>query len=358
MRIHQMTTGLSYGDAVSNHVLEIDRRLKAWGFTSCVYAQHLEPRLAHLAKLDFDYEPFITKTDDLLIYHYSIFSPNLDLYTRSRNHKIVIYHNITPPEFFHGYDRVLERDCRLGRAALSRLRDCDLGLGDSDFNRRDLVSVGVPEERTAVLPLFLDLGLLRGAHRNQALYEEIRGNGKVNLLSVSRIVPNKAFEDLFKIAYIYREAINPAVHLWIVGRQLVRPYYDYLMALAQRLGMSDTVTFTDRVALGDLCAFYSAADVYISASRHEGFGAPLLESMLFDVPALAYASTAVPDTLGPAGVLYSHVDYPVVAEMAHLLATDQGLRQPIIARQRQRLADFAPERVEAQLRRILERVLK
>ena len=356
MRVHQMTTGLSYGDAITNHIFAIDRRLRAWGLESRIFATYIEDRLADRAQLDGDYAPFLAQPDDLLIYHYSIYSPNLTLYERSANRKIVVYHNITPPEFFHGYDAALEADCRRGREALPRLAGCDLGVGDSDYNRRELVQVGVPAERTAVLPIFLDLAELRQTPLNPALYDRVRGQGRVNLLSVSRLVPSKACEDLLKLVAAYRATVDDRVHLWLVGRPLVALYQTYLARLAERLGLAEYVTFTDRVSLGDLRTFYAAADLYLSASRHEGFSVPLLESMTFDLPILAYAAAAVPDTLGTAGVLFKTFDYPVLAATAHHLATDAALRAAVVAGQRRRLADFAPERVEASLREILGRV--
>ncbi len=356
MRVHQMTTGLSYGDAITNHIFAIDRRLKAWGLESRVFATYIEDRLAHLAQLDQEYTPFLAQPDDLLIYHYSIYSPNLSLYERSSNRKIVVYHNITPPEFFHGYDDALEADCRRGREALPRLAGCDLGVGDSDYNRRELVSVGVPSERTAVLPIFLDLDGLRQTPLNPALLDRVRGSDRVNLLFVSRLVPSKACEDLLKILAAYRATIDDRVHLWLVGRPLIPRYQTFLARLAERLGLTSHVTFTDRVSLGDLCTLYAAADVYLCASRHEGFSVPLLESMTFDLPILAYHTAAVPDTLGTAGVLFRAFDYPVLAAAAHLLATDAVLSRGVVAGQRRRLADFAAERVEAQLQDILARV--
>ena len=113
------------------------------------------------------------------------------------------------------------------------------------------------------------------------------------------------------------------------------------------------MSFAGRVSLNALRTYYETADLFLYASRHEGFGVPLVESMYFDVPILAYNATAVPETLGDAGVLFDAFAYPEVAEMVHLLATDAGLRQAIIAGQRRRLVDFTPDHVEAGLRRIL-----
>ena len=62
-------------------------------------------------------------------------------------------------------------------------------------------------------------------------------------------------------------------------------------------------------------------------SEHEGFGVPLVESMLMRAPVLAFAATAVPHTLGGAGVLFrDKAALAEVAELAHLLATEAPLR--------------------------------
>lgn len=356
MRVHQMTATLAYGDAITNHILEIDRRLKAWGLDSHVYAENVEPRISGVGRPDKEYEPFLDQKEDLLIYHYSVYTSNLDLYKRSQNHKIVIYHNITPPEFFRGYDSGLETVCRLGRLALSRLGDCDLALADSDFNRRELVTAGIPDERTDVLPIFFGLDRFKDTGQNSSLLRQLRKNGTVNLLYVGRLAPNKACEDLIKILYVYRKYVNSQAHLWLVGYRFLTTYSQFLESLIARLELEDAVTFTDRVSLADLRTYYEACDVFVYASRHEGFGVPLLESMYFDLPVLAYNSTAVPETLGPTGMLFNRLAYAEIAEALDLLVTNAELRRQIVQRQRQRLADFAPERVEAKLRRILERV--
>lgn len=354
MRVHQITATATYGDAITNDMLEIDRRLKAWGLDAYMYAGSIESRMSRRVRPDDAYRSFIKAPEDLLIYHYSIYSPNFELYEHSRNRRVVIYHNITPPEYFKGYDPGLESVCRLGRRTLSRLDGCDLAVGVSEYNRRELVSAGVPAERTGVLPIFLSWDKFEGVGRNAALYRRLTQSGNVNLLYVGRIVPNKVCEDLLKIVYVYHKYIDPQVRLWLVGFRFLTRYVKQLEALVERLNLQDVVTFTGRISLADLRTHYEAADAYIYASRHEGFGVPLLESMYFDVPILAYSAAAVPETLGPAGIMFKKMAYPEVAEMLHLLVTNMKLRRQVVQRQRQRLADFAPERVEGKLRAMLE----
>lgn len=356
MRVHQMTATLVYGDAVTNDILEIDRRLKLWGLDAHIYTENVEPRLAHVGQLDQAYERYLGEPDDLLIYHYSIYTANLKLYAQSRNRKIVVYHNITPPEFFRGFDDSLETLCRFGRLALSQLRDCSLALADSEFNRRDLVAAGIPESRTAVLPIFLGLDKFTQVERDPALHWRMRQNHRTNLLYVGRLAPNKGCDDLIKLLYTYRKHINPSAHLWLVGSRSLTRYVRYLEALIARLGLEDAVTFTDRLSLGGLCTCYEDSDVLLCGSRHEGFGVPLLEAMYFGLPIFAYAAAAVPETLDGAGVLFNRWAYAEVAEMLDLLCMDANLRRQIIKGQRRRLADFDPAYVENELRRALVRL--
>ena len=92
--------------------------------------------------------------------------------------------------------------------------------------------------------------------------------------------------------------------------------------------------FTGPVPDEDLATYYRTASVYISLSEHEGFCVPLLEAMAADVPVLAYASTAVPDTLGGAGVQFAPKDLEHAAELLGELAYNDDLRGQVIAGQR------------------------
>jgi glycosyltransferase involved in cell wall biosynthesis len=76
--------------------------------------------------------------------------------------------------------------------------------------------------------------------------------------------------------------------------------------------------------------------------------------MLMDVPVLAYRTSAIPHTLGEAGVQFTEKRVDEVAEMAHRLVTDAPLREAILAGQRRRLEAFTPETVEASLKAYVE----
>jgi glycosyltransferase involved in cell wall biosynthesis len=88
-------------------------------------------------------------------------------------------------------------------------------------------------------------------------------------------------------------------------------------------------------------------------SEHEGFCAPLVEAMANDVPVLASAAAAVPETLGGAGVQFAPKDLEYAAELAGALVFDEEFRRRVIAGQRQRLSAFSDARTLEQLVHVL-----
>lgn len=356
MRVHQIIYGAMDGDAISTHMLEIDARLRAWGFETSMYAHYVAPEMADRVRPDREYVAFLHESGDLLIYHYGLYTLSVRYYQVTRGQRILIYHNITPARHFRGWDHEQELLCDVGRRILSSLIDCDLALGDSDFNRRELVAAGFPEEKTGVLPIFLPQEHFDTIPTDYHLLERLRDTDSVNFLTVGRVVPNKAIEDVIRIFYVYHNAINPHSRLYVVGSRYLSAYDAALDALVMDLGLNGAVVFAGRVSNIALKTYYQVADLYLVASHHEGFCLPLVESMYFGVPILARKAAATPETLGEAGVLFTSLGYEQVAEMAHLLVTDDALRRQVIRKQKERLRELGPEQTEAALRQALARL--
>jgi len=125
-----------------------------------------------------------------------------------------------------------------------------------------------------------------------------------------------------------------------------------LHTLIADLGV-DAVHILGQVSNEELTALYDVADLFLCASEHEGFCVPLLEAMAADVPVLAYGSTAIPDTLGGAGVQFQPKDLELAAELLGELAYNPSLRAQVIAGQRKRLADFGDTRIRQSLTALL-----
>ncbi len=351
MRIDQWVPALHRGDAIGDSARLMRGAFRAWGHEADVYGLELDE------DLEGDGRPFSQwragGADDVVILHYALPSPLSAALESHRGRRVLLHHNITPPEFFVGHDPELARICAIGQQEFRRLAPhVDLGLADSEFNRRELEQAGFA--RTGVLPIYLDFRRYR--ERPDPVLSRMLADGRTNLLFVGRVTPNKRQEDLVRLASYWRRFISPDVRLLLVGKlPRRRSYYDALQSFFYEEGFTPAeVVFTGHVDHAELLACYAEADVFVSASAHEGFGVPLVEAMLMDVPVLAYRAGAVPDTLGDAGVQYSEARLDEVAEMAHRLVSDAALRQAVLAGQRKRLQAFAPETVEAALKAYVE----
>jgi glycosyltransferase involved in cell wall biosynthesis len=111
----------------------------------------------------------------------------------------------------------------------------------------------------------------------------------------------------------------------------------------------------DQIDEGQLLAYYQTTHLYWSASEHEGFGAPLIEAMWFDIPVLALNESAVGETLGEAGVLYEKWQ-PLndVALRAYELIHNEQRRREVIGKQRLQRLKFCPEAVASKVIELCE----
>ena len=351
MRVDQWVPALHRGDAIGDSARLMRDAFRSWGHAADVYALELDKDLAGDGRPFAEWAP--GSPDDVVILHYALPSPLTPALRELRARRVLLHHNITPPEFFLEDDPDMARICALGRQELKTLAGhVDLGLGDSEFNRLELEGLGFP--RTGVLPIYLDFRRYREAP-NPVLRRMLE-DGPINLLFVGRLAPNKRQEDLVRLAGYWKRFIGRDVRLLLVGKLPRRGrYFHSLQAFAYEEGLEPAeVVFLGHVDHDDLLACYSAARVFVSMSEHEGFGVPLVESMLMRVPVLAYAATAVPHTLGTAGVQFTEKRLAEVAELAHCLATNAGLRAAVLAGQDRRLPAFAPPAVEGMLKGYLE----
>ncbi len=327
--VHQVLATLGYGDAIGNEVLGIQRVLRAAGYESEIFVETADLRLEDLT-VDYRELPDASHPDNLLLHHFSLGSRASRLAYALPDRMALIYHNITPPEYFVDIHPTLVQLCFLGRRELGLYaRRCEIGLGDSEYNRQELEALGFP--RTGVLPVVPDFSHLSGpANYMQAgLFDD----AWVNVMFVGRVIPNKKIEDVIRIFHAYKRYFNPRSRLLLVGAHSgFERYVAMLQNLIDQLGVQD-VHFLGHVSNAELTAYYELADVFLCASEHEGFCVPLVESFHMGVPVLAYAATAIPATMDGAGILYTDKNPVHVAALIDQVATDRDLSDRIVASQ-------------------------
>jgi glycosyltransferase involved in cell wall biosynthesis len=352
MEIHQFSTSLTYGDAISDEMLEIQKVLREKGYNSEIFTRFFDPRLAGLRR---DYREYkkLSSPANVVIFHFSIGSPVSKLFFRVPDRKIMVYHNITPHEFFVDWHRILARECYKGRLEIRLFVDkVDLAVGDSDFNRRELEAAGYP--RTGVLPILMDLS--KFDRPGDPITRQLFGDGKTTILFVGRVIPNKKFEDVIKVFHLYKKYFNPDSRLILAGdyRGLER-YFASLLDLVDRLGTRD-VHFSGHVEFAELVAFFDLADVYLSLSEHEGFGVPILEAFHRRIPVAGFDAGAIGETMNGGGVLLREKDFFRVAALIDVLVRNKGLRQALIQSQLKALEKYSRANVSQILQQHIDEV--
>jgi L-malate glycosyltransferase len=348
--VNQWVPAAHRGDAIGDSARRVRDLLRQLGHASELYALSIDDDLSQ------DVQPFHdpeAKRGDLTIFHYALPSPMTAAFASLSRGRILQYHNVTPAAFFAPYDPHLFRLAALGRDELAGLVGrVDLALGDSEYNRKELEALGF--RPTGVFPIAVDTRRVTQQTSRPAL-ETLLDDELVNFLFVGRIAPNKKIEDHIRLAEHYKRYVDAYYRFIFVGRFDVVPrYYAMIRALmAEYRLLNDRFIFTGPVPDEELAVYYRHAAVYTSLSEHEGFCVPLVEAMAADVPVLAYAAGAVPDTLGGAGVQFAPKDLEFAAELLGELAFNDNLRASVIAGQRRRLEDFGDARVSRELTSII-----
>jgi glycosyltransferase involved in cell wall biosynthesis len=336
--VHQVIPVLAPHDAVGNHTLQLRDALRGAGFESEVYA---EMRLGHLRDVGRAISDYPSQRDaDLLIYQSSTGSTAVDWLLKRPEQLAVNYHNITPASFFEAWDDQGAASMRRARVQLGALaRRSRLALADSPFNAAELTELGYAP--VVVAPLLLDLDARLAAPDPEAAAYLARTRAGRHWLFVGRLAPNKCQHDLIAAFAAYRVAYDPGARLTLIGSEAAPSYSDALYGLIDDLGLNGAVTIAGSVTDPELAAYYDDADVYVCLSRHEGFCVPLLEAMRHDVPVVALAAAAVPDTVGNAAVLLTESSPASVAAAVRGLLEDGRFCKELVVAGRQVVAEHA-----------------
>jgi glycosyltransferase involved in cell wall biosynthesis len=344
-RIHQALSGAGPVDAVTRQALAFRELFDSWGMAGGVHAALADPSLRReLPPLD----RLAAGDGDLLLIHYSAYSPRLERLLEAPQRKLLVYHNVTPARYLWSHHPYVANQCALGRDHLPRYaRAADVPCAVSAYNARELEEAGAQEVR--VVPVLFDPR--RMASRGQPP----PGDGPL-VLAVGRLAPHKRPDLVVRAFAFYQRVHAPDARLLLAGDPLSRSYREEVEAVVAESGARN-VTLAGPLPQPDLNAAYAEAAVLLSLSEHEGFFVPLLEAFHFGAPVVAGPAGGMPEVGGDAVLWTEDSDLAVVAELLHLAASDAELRAELARRGRERLHEFAPERTEAKLREAVEAAL-
>ncbi len=348
-RIDQLLAGIADGDATSHAAFAMRDALRELGYDSDLYAlpEHMDPAIREQCR---DIRAYSGTSNDIAIHHYGMYTDATDIFRSCAARKILLYHNITPADYFLGYGDTIRQALEESRAILPELAQASSAVWTvSAFNAEELKAVGVPDTRVFPLP-FVASVLDRPI--DPAVQARL-STPLSTILCVGRIAPNKCIEELIEAFAIYRAHHNPFSRLLIVGSPRSAPkYFTFLRLLAHDLKVPN-VCFEGFASPAGLATYYANAHLFVNVSRHEGYCLPLLEAMHAGVPVISRRIGGTPEAMLQAGIAYEDLSAAQLAGLMHLTLTDADLRAEVLSSQQQRIEQERSRNLAAELSELL-----
>jgi len=349
VKIHQFTPSITQGDGVSNGVFYIQKILKELGFISYIYAGDIDKTLKNevisYKKIDKN------DTSQILLIHYSIYYDFSTWIDKLKCKKIIIYHNITPYQFFKK-GTLLYKLCKKGVEYLPELsKKVDGAIGVSTLNSKELIENGFKGVET--IPLLIDTNKILKSKWNYKLFDKIIE--KFTIIFVGRIARNKAQHDLIKIASFYKK-INSNFKFYIIGGTTDNSYKEELEELIYSYDLEENVILTGKISNEELYAYYKGANLFLCMSEHEGFGIPLIEAMLFNTPVIAYNSSNIKNTLNGGGILFNKKSHKYIAGTIELIRTNRAFKRAILDTQKKAIEIYKHKNIVKKMAKYLNNI--
>lgn len=247
----------------------------------------LHPNVENVKKKLHD----IQKSNDLLFWHYGSFDKFLIGLDTSKI--IFVYHNITPACFFWKNDFLVALKSCVGQFQLRTFSKSSRWITMSDFNKNQLNKIG-----------FKDVQLLPNVIQKE---EVVAQKTEVfSLLYVGRISPNKNCLKLLEAIKKLCASTNETVLFTIIGngKQNCNFFKKFLNEIDKMREIKNLkLRWEKNLELRDLSILYQQSWLYVSMSKHEGFGVPACESIMYGTPALYLASGGQESVLSNHGLV-------------------------------------------------------
>jgi len=192
----------------------------------------------------------------------------------------------------------------------------------SDSTKSDMVKRGIPAENIKVIHCGIDA----------ELYNNDRGYAKFDhpsVLYLGRIKKYKSVQDLIEAFTLIRKKVSHA-RLRVVGSG---DYLPHLKALAEKLGLSESVDFPGFVSREDKVALLCRSHVAVYPSLKEGWGLTNIEANSCGTTVVAANTAGLRDSVndGVSGLLYEYGNIGELAEKVTSVLTDDELRNKLEA---------------------------
>jgi L-malate glycosyltransferase len=337
--VHQILASARLGDAVTQFALAL-RSAFGSDRSSTMLAGSFDDTVAgEFRSLDAGSVP----DGDLVLYHLSIGCPPAVEWLRRRAETAsgpygIVYHNVTPPQFFEGLSWEHAHLAEQGREDLAALvPGAVVVVAVSEHNAAEIEALGGRVD--AVHPPITTTRRLADLQDDRRLARSLRRAEAPAFVHVGQRLPHKRAHHLVVALHLLTAHLGTDAELTLVGAAPVPAYDRVVEGLARDLAPGRCRS-TGLVPDREVATRIRHADALVTLSRHEGFYVPAVEAMAVGTPVLACDAGAVAETTGGAALLLPPDPRPtLVAEALHALATDEVLREDLRRRGLRRAAE-------------------
>lgn len=150
------------------------------------------------------------------------------------------------------------------------------------------------------------------------------------------------------------QRLDEEVKLIIVGNGT---QHENLLEYIKSFDLANRAFIANQVSDEDLPTYYAACDIFVTASLHEGICLPILEALSCGKPVVVPRISAMPETAGDGGLLYSIDSIENFVSEIKLLRKNKSLRQKISTRGLKHAARLDENNFIQEYRSVLEQHL-
>lgn len=234
--------------------------------------------------------------------------------------------------------------------AKNLMKRCDFCIVHSNFVRVE-VEKRFGKVHSILIPYGIDTHRFRPNVNGASIKKDYDLHNGFTLLYVGRLVPHKRVHFLIDLIAKLRD---PTTKLLIVGAGSEE---NRLKEFVESNNLHDQVIFTGLVSDEELQRIYSASDVFVTASLHEGVCVPILESFATGKPVIVPNTAALPETTNGGGLIYDPYSLDDLVNKIKLLRGDENLRRKFGEKGLTVAAGRDIKRVATEYKNCLEKIL-
>lgn len=215
----------------------------------------------------------------------------------------------------------------------TRLSLADLIITNSEYSKREIVSLGIKSALVIVIPPGIDREKLQIIPQ----YEKTESD---QILCVANYLPGKGLIYLIEAFYQINRR-NFTLHL-VGNPKKSSKYFNNMKTTVEKLNLTKDVYFHDGTDRENLQNLYSQANIFVLPTLKETFGIVLIEAMHYGLPIITTKVGAIPDLVidGENGLLVPPSNSQALAEALSKLVENPELRKKIGNKNRQNVASF------------------